>query len=387
MLPVTWAIICNPENRRQRFFTEALMKHKNQTPIIISYSELMNANQPDQYLLERLGCIKNSQIQVKIESPGENFEVTKALISYGATVCGKRLTPEMAKQIPYDKGRFKYLKEWFLGFQVLLTNIDSTLKRLAKTSGNRLCYLNTPEAILQMLDKLHCQQSLSENGIATPGLLTVPEEFSALLNQLRTNQRYSVFIKPRYGSSASGVMALRVKPDGSQCIVRTSLELTKVAGQTRCYNSLKIRTYNSINDIAELYETVFAEDAYVEQWLPKPQIQGENFDLRVVVIDGQATHHVTRYSKSPMTNLHLGNQRGNVLDHNKGRAILFNAYRCAEQAASVIPGAKCLGADVVSSSSRSTAHIIELNSFGDLLPGVHHRGLTTYDTQINATLC
>ncbi len=387
MQPIAWVLICNPENRRQSFFTEALGKQQGRPPVIISYLELLQAVNPTECLKEKLKPIRHCQIKVKIESPGENFEVTKALIVLGAGEYSKRLDPDSAKQLRYDKGRFKYLKEWYLGYRHLLSEIDKVLNFLAKANGSVFRYLNTPTTILNMLDKYQCQKLLTEKGVATPKLIPVAEDFTELFDQLREAKQYSVFIKPKYGSSAAGVIALRVKPDGSQCIARTSLELSEEVGIRQCYNSLNVRTYSKKKDIAELYSAVLAEGAYAEQWIPKPQLKGRNFDLRIVVINGKATHHVTRCSKTPMTNLHLGNQRGDVLHHESGERMLRNAYYCAEKAASMLSGAECLGADVILSSSSAQAHIIELNAFGDLLPGIHYQTLNTYETQIQLPLC
>ena len=57
---------------------------------------------------------------------------------------------------------------------------------------------------------------------------------------------------------------------------------------------------------------ILQEGAIVEEWLPKAVFQGKQFDLRVVVIKGVAKHFVVRLGNSPMTNLHLGNARGDA---------------------------------------------------------------------------
>ncbi|OUS30091.1 hypothetical protein A9Q99_06300 [Gammaproteobacteria bacterium 45_16_T64] len=387
MQSVTWVLICNPENRRQRFFTEALRKQRGKLPVVISYADILGASNPVEYLVKKLESIKNQYIHLKIESPGESFEVTKALIILGAREGSKRLDLESAKKLRYDKGRFKYLKEWYFGYRFLLKEIDCALSCWARASGRIVRYVNQPTAILNMLDKYRCQQFLAQRGVATPKLIPVAEDVTTLLDQLRMTKQCSVFIKPKYGSSATGVIALRVKPDGSKCVARTSLELSKTDGVVQCYNSLKVRTYHKEKDIAALYSTVLEEGAYIEQWLPKPQLKGQNFDLRVVVINGKATHHVTRCSNTPMTNLHLGNQRGDILHHKSGAFMLKNAYDCAENVASLSSGAGCFGADIILSSSRSRAHIIELNAFGDLLPGIHYQSKDTYETQVDFLPC
>jgi glutathione synthase/RimK-type ligase-like ATP-grasp enzyme len=401
-----WLLICNPENRRkglfeQGLFEQALFRKSQSTFLVISYEELLLSKSVAQFLIRRLENLHCTRLNVKIESPGENFEVTNRLTALGTLQCSDRLSYDTAISLTFDKGRFRYLKEWSLGFHHILREIEKTLTRWAVDTDCRIHYLNTPQAILSMLDKHACQRQLQAQGITSPALVSFTDavhdginaamDFRALTQYLVANHYYSVFIKPRYGSSAAGVMALRMKPDGSQYVLRTSLELVQDKDGTRCYNSLKVRTYTRFSDIAALYKIVVQEGAYIERWLPKAQLGGLNFDLRVVVINGKASHYVTRCSKSPMTNLHLGNQRGDVLNHPQGNDILSKAYAAAESAVQVIAGAGCVGVDIVISGTRLSPYVIELNAFGDLLPEIFNsasgRPLDTYQFQIQAMSC
>ena len=380
-----WVVLCNPENRRFSFFREALEKGAPHQLILISYEELLQHPSGMALLAAKLSGVKGRKVYIKIESPGENFLVTKHLIALGAEELPSRITSELAMQLPFDKGRFGYLHEWYLGFRKLLGTVSQILDELAVSNTLSLAYLNTPSAVLSMLDKHACQRFLEAHNISTPKLIPVIEDFSSWVGKLIEKRCFQVFIKPKYGSSAAGVIALRIKPDGNQFIARTSLELVKQQRDVRCYNSLKVRTYSTVQEIEMLYDTVMREGAYAEQWLPKAQINGKSFDLRVVVINGKATHSVTRCSHSPMTNLHLGNQRCDVLEHEFGRQMSNCAYETAEQAAVAFPEARCFGADVIVSPKR--ARIIELNAFGDLLPGIEHKGKSTYDAQVEAMIC
>jgi hypothetical protein len=402
-----WLLICNPENRRKGLFEQALFREYNLTALVVSYEELLLSDSLAQLLIQKLtdvgldSDVDGARLNVKIESPGENFEVTKRLIALGTEQCSERLSYDLATSLVFELGRFQYLKEWSLGFSHFLLEINRILANLTTERGIQLEYLNTPKAILAMLDKYGCQQLLLAHGVAGPPLVASVHanldgihaelDFSLFIQSLISNQCYSVFVKPIYGSSAAGVMALRISPDGRRCVLRSSLELVRKNGIVRCYNSLKVRTYTDSSDIAALYQLVIREGAYAERWLSKAQIKGLNFDLRVVVINGKASHYVTRCSKSPMTNLHLGNQRGDVLNHKQGDEILCKAFTAAESAARVISGAGCIGVDVLISSTRLSPYIIELNAFGDLLPGIVNsssgRKLDTYQSQVQAMAC
>src|SRR5262249_30692835 len=54
------------------------------------------------------------------------------------------------------------------------------------------------------------------------------------------------------------------------------------------------------------------QDVCVQQGIRMAQIDGQNFDVRVVVVHGEVAFTIFRLSHNPMTNLHLGGQRGEV---------------------------------------------------------------------------
>src|SRR5204863_3521648 len=104
-------------------------------------------------------------------------------------------------------------------------------------------------------------------------------------------------------------------------------------------------------------------------------------DLRVLVIAGEARHWVIRQSRHPMTNLHLGNRRGDeaALRELIGLPNLDAAFRLAEKAAACFPDSLYAGVDILI-DSRHRALVGEINAFGDLLPRLQHRGESAYST-------
>ncbi|MEQ9065602.1 MAG: hypothetical protein RLO18_02700, partial [Gimesia chilikensis] len=105
-----------------------------------------------------------------------------------------------------------------------------------------------------------------------------------------------------------------------------------------------------------------------------------------VVITGQARHTVVRESRSPLTNLHLGNRRGDgerlqeLLGPERWRALM----EVCEQAAGVYPESFQVGVDLLLTPGFRQALILELNAFGDLLPGILWEGEETYQSEINS---
>lgn len=119
---------------------------------------------------------------------------------------------------------------------------------------------------------------------------------------------------------------------------------------------------------------------------PKPVIDGRVFDLRVVVIRGRAAHIVVRTSRSPITNLHLGNARGDPerLRLKLGTAVWDEALRHCEEAAACFPRCGCTAVDLMISTNHRHCAVAEVNAFGDLIPNVTWRQMNTYEAVLEA---
>ncbi|WP_432062210.1 STM4014 family protein [Streptomyces sp. S1] len=199
-----------------------------------------------------------------------------------------------------------------------------------------------------------------------------------------------VFVKLAHGSSASGVLA--VETTGAGRVRATTSVERDPAG--RLFNSLRVRRYTSEREVAAIVDALAPDGLHVERWLPKAVQDGRAADLRVVVIDGRATHAVLRTSRSPLTNLHLGGARG---DLDAARAAIAaaggrwtDALKVCERAAAAFPGTRCVGVDLLPASGWRRFAVGEVNAFGDLLPrltglpGGGAEGLDTYAAQVAA---
>src|SRR4029077_1359837 len=104
------------------------------------------------------------------------------------------------------------------------------------------------------------------------------------------------------------------------------------------------------------------------------------FDLRVVVIAGRSEHVVPRLGRGPMTNLHLKNRRGDVgtlrakMESPDWEAALHTCRR----ASAAFPDCLYTGVDLLIAPGCRRHAVLEVNAFGDLLPGVTCRGRDTY---------
>jgi hypothetical protein len=193
-----------------------------------------------------------------------------------------------------------------------------------------------------------------------------------------------VFVKPAYGSSASGVLALAVR--GADVRATTSVEVVRAGPETRLFNSLKVRTYHDEDDVATIVDMLAADGLHVERWFAKAALDARVVDLRVVVVAGRPTHLVVRASRSPMTNLHLGGARGDLdaLRRAAGAQLDAALATCAA-VGRCFAASHQVGVDLMFSSDWRRHAVAEVNAFGDLLPGLLVDGRDTYDEQL-ATL-
>jgi hypothetical protein len=217
--------------------------------------------------------------------------------------------------------------------------------------------------------------------------------FDELTTRIREHDCRRVFVKIAHGSSASGVVAYQMTSRGVNGSGMTShqavttVEMMRIGGELRLYNSRRLRTYTDVREIATLIDALSRHRVHVEQWLPKAGIDGRVFDLRVVVIDGRARHTVARLSRTPITNLHLLNDRADAgaIRHRMGedawRAAMATCERVMREC---FPKSLHGGVDLLVSTDFRRHAVLEVNAFGDLLPGLTCDGVDTYAAEIAA---
>lgn len=322
---------------------------------------------------------------VRIESPGKEFAVERALLALGADQPDDagydRLDRASVEALSFDKGAILYPRQWFLGLRAALALIAG---QLGACPPHRL--MAAPADILVMFDKRDCHARLLAAGLPVPRALGPVHSYDELLDAMARQRCPRVFVKLAHGSSASGVVALQVGGGRQQAI--TTVELAQSGGTTRLYNSRRLRTYTEPAQIAQIVDALCRHGVHVEQWLPKAGIDGRTFDLRVVVIGGRACHTVARLSRGPMTNLHLLNARGELgpIVERMGHAAWAAARRSCEAALACFPASLYAGIDLLIGADFRRHAILELNAFGDLLPGLFREGEDTYTSEIRSVL-
>jgi len=376
--PRTIVIIGNPENRRVELFKAALAAFKSCHVTVAAYVDLLAGR-------ISLGDAVGPGSWVRIESPGENFEVEKGILALGADEAAGEgapyLTAETARSLAPNRGLILYPRQWYLGYRALLSEIA---RQLEACPPHHL--LNAPTDIVTMFDKRLCHARCVSAGIPVPASLGPVWSYDELIQRMDERGLCRVFVKLAHSSSASGVVAFY--RSGSRQRAVTSAELVRDERGTLLYNSLKVRCYTKPNDIAELVDLLCPHHVHVEQWLQKASVEGGTFDLRVVVIGGVARHFVVRQSRTPMTNLHLGNRRGDPDEFLEriGPRNWGEVRRTCARAAGLFPGSLHAGVDVLFTPGFRRHAVLEVNAFGDLLPGVLCEGQDTYAAEIAAML-
>lgn len=248
----------------------------------------------------------------------------------------------------------------FLKYALLNQAYKETLQRLSEMSlPDDVCFLNTPDALLRALDKKETKEVLMDKGLKVTPMLPSPQSFDEL-RQLLADCGRGCFLKPRYGSGAGGIMAIRYQPNRNKWVVYTTLrQVDGVIHNTKRINRLSVE-----KEIIPLAEAVIQTEAILEEWIPKAQLQGENYDLRVVCRESEIDYIVVRCSKGSITNLHLNNKAHWWNELSLSEEVRQQIYfQCQEAVQSL--DLQYAGVDVLIERGTDIPYIIEVNGQED----------------------
>lgn len=319
---------------------------------------------------------------VRLESPAGCSATTRALLKLGITPMaaegGVPISAAEIDQLACDRGEMLHPRQWFLGWRFLLNDLA------VRWDGHDVHWMSTPEAIITAFDKAACLNRWAEAGLPIPKLYPGIATYSEL--RRRIPQRHArIFIKLQYGYSAMGAIALEWRDDRVRAI--TTVESTWAHGRPRLFLTKRPRQLHREFEIAWLIDTLGMERIIVEDWLPKARWNGLPYDLRVVMIDGRMNHVVGRANASPFTNLNLDARRlsRDVVEVEIGERW-ESLNRLCEQAVEALPDAGMFGLDVLVRPGCQKFSLLEANAFGDYLPGLLHRGQTTYEAELRSAM-
>ena len=248
----------------------------------------------------------------------------------------------------------------FQKYALLNQAYKETLQRLGEMRlSDDVCFLNTPHALLRALDKKETKGVLVDRGLRVTPMLPSPHSFDELRELLAGCGR-GCFLKPRYGSGAGGIMAVRYQPNRNKWVVYTTLQ--QVDGVI--HNTKRIHRLTTEKEMIPLAEAVMQTEAILEEWIPKEQLQGENYDLRVVCRESEIDYIVVRCSKGSITNLHLNNKAHWWNELSLPEVVRQQIYfQCQEAVQSL--DLQYAGVDVLMERGTDIPYIIEVNGQGD----------------------
>ncbi|MFB8377276.1 STM4014 family protein [Paenibacillus taichungensis] len=390
-------LIGNPNNRRTFGLQEARQRLGLQPALMLPYARLLQTwrrggTMADavQQCLEGRG-VTNIQALIRLDAPGEEWEVERELLFLGAVNDVSPLingpTPSMipAEQtltLEQEWGRIYAPNQWFRGWKACLERIRYEALKYWPNAQ----FMNDPDDIAIMFDKRKCQQHLFSHGVQVPPTLQSSEpisNYADLRAAMKTAGMSRVFVKLAYGSGASGVVAYQVNPRTGAEIAITTVGMERIQGKIIFYNEGRMRRYTHTSEISTLMDWLCAEGAQIERWMAKASLGSSVFDIRQLVAGGQAGHAIVRLSQTPITNLHLRNERLLPAEAGLDEQQMSGVQTAAKAAIAAFPNSWSAGIDVMlSGGTEPRAYILDVNPFGDLLYRVQHDGLGTYEWQM-----
>ncbi|MFC5750225.1 STM4014 family protein [Actinomadura rugatobispora] len=358
MTSAAFTVIGAPGDRRTALFAAACRAAGLPGPLVIGWHDVLTATSLD------IGAAGDGTL-VRIDSPGEDAAVDALLRG------------------PGEPARVGGGARWYRTFTAGLSRIAAEADR----AGARL--LNDVDDIAVMCDKRRCHARLRAAGVPVPEALPPVSSYAELRTRMAEARMHRVFVKAAHGSSASGVIALQTAPGG-----RVKAVTSAIPTGFGYVNSLRVRSYETEAEVADLVDALAPDGLHVERWFPKAALDGRVLDLRVVVVAGEPTHAVVRTSRSPMTNLHLGGARGDLgaVRRAMGEDSWRDALDVCARAAACFPGSLMVGVDLLVRIGWRGYAVGEVNAFGDLLPGLTGlpgsgaEGIDTYTAQVRAAL-
>ncbi len=371
-----YVLIANPGTKRCAAYEAELAAYWGQRGIapgleIVPWSEVVGR---DGYL-DELAAFDRPAI-VRLESPGKDPAVARLLLAAGARADGSAERDWASFEIP--KGLLLRPGLLHRGFRRILEGL-----RRSFDARPHLAPTACPLAVATMFDKTATCKILSDAAVPVPDMLGSGIDMSAVVHDLMLFRDWpTAYVKLNTGSSATGIVVLQPNE-----LDRPAFGITSIARiQGEFYNSRRLHRVSG-DDLRRTVQFILDEGAIVQRGIPMAQIDGQNFDVRVVCIHGRPAASIFRLSSNPMTNLHLGGRRGDPARCRAAippRAWLDAVDHCLEAAACF--DSAVAGVDLVFERGYRRHYVLEVNAFGDFFPGWKDpQGRSIHAIEIEAT--
>jgi hypothetical protein len=368
-----YVAVANPDGKRWQAYAAALTAFwsaRGVVPdvVVVPWNEVV----PRDGDLDGLSAFDRPAL-VRLDSPGRDWAVSRLLLQAGCRETGDGPAP--FHDMPYDKGRLVRPGLLYAGFRRVLRGLRASFDRRP-----HLTPLACPLDVALMFDKNATSARLAAVGVPCPDSLPAPATVADLLAALRQERYQTAYVKLNTGSSASAIAvtrALEAEPWAWSSLARLPGGL---------YSTRRLRRYQG-DDLAAVLAFLLDEGMCVQRGVRMAQIDGQNFDVRVVVVHGRPEHTIFRLSPLPMTNLHLGGRRGAWEACRRAvptRAWLDALDHCAAAAERFCSAS--VGVDLLFEGGYLRHYVLEVNAFGDFFPGLtDQRGRGVHEVEIEAT--
>ena len=308
---------------------------------------------------------------LRLDSPGGDPETYRRIAALGGDAS------------PVPEGHWRPGAAWFRGLSRLLREAARCLE--IGPIRPAVCTHDFGDALV-MTDKLACREALAAADVPILPGFAAPATVDAL-RALTAERRWPrCFVKPRWGSSGAGVLAWERDGYGDrareQVTVAADAEYDPETATLTLRNSKRLRRYSP--PLCEhILARILADGAVVERWHPKVTVEGGPADLRVVCLGGAPAHRVARVGRGPVTNLHLDAARMSAeafFDAAPTRTC-ERVEAVARAVARAFPRTLVFGLDL-HVDGRGAVRVIEVNAWGDHLPGVSFEGREVYSAEV-----
>lgn len=367
---IHFLIIGDLKGKRVSFFIKTLnilgIKNYN----ILSWIDLIkDINILNKYL-------KNNTI-IKIEPPEKDLDIYKAFLKKG--IKANIISVKQIDKLNFYDYKIISPKQWFFG----VNNVFVNIKNIINASSYNIFMMNDIDEAITMMDKKLSYKKLNDNledkSFNLPKLYDIKDDFYSF-EEMYSNKSINAFIKLRYGSGSIGVLAYKNNPKKNKQILYTSLRYKN----NNFYSEKKVRKYENQNEIRVLLDWVLKNDAHMEAWIPKSKYNNKSFDTRVFMLNKKPNYLISRFSNTPITNLHLDNKRletKEFLDDSQIK-ILKDA---SKDVCKVLKKSMFIGLDIVTSNSFKP-YVIDINPFGDLFYNLNYGKNIIYEKEIKLAI-
>lgn len=357
MMNIQFLLIGDLRGRRIKAFTQCLKDLNIYNYKVISWMEILD----DISIFQ--SNLKENTI-VKLEPPEKDLEIYRKFLIKGeekGIICKEKIM-----KLDFSKYPIVAPAQWYEGFKVVLQD----MKKIVHAVDFNIFLMNDFEDVINMMDKSRTydllEKHMKNSEFYLPKRLEMPKSYKEL-REIYGNQLMKCFIKLRYGSGSTGILAYSNHPKRGEEKVFTSLNFQKSNGEKMFFSNYRVNCFKEREVVEELMNWVLNNGAHMEKWIPKSTYKGYAFDTRAFVLEKKSSYLLSRLSKSPITNLHLKNQRkeSNEIFEEKD---LKRVAKASEDVMKIFSNSLYAGIDVVTSNSYRP-YIIDVNPFGDLF---HH---------------